>query len=128
MDSLPLELLDVIACAGGYRGLLCLRRFTDSLNISRRTDFMIGLGYSVKINREGIAWKHNGKYHRTDGPAIEYSDGTTYWHVRGKRHRIDGPAVEYPDGSKYWYVNGVYQHTVDEHVDIFRWAVTGVVD
>ena len=52
------------------------------------------------------AWFINGKLHREDGPAIEQADGSKHWWVDGKRHREDGPAVEYADGSKYWYVNG----------------------
>ena len=46
------------------------------------------------------------KLHRTDGPAIEYSDGTKEWWLDGKLHRTDGPAIEYSGGIKSWYVNG----------------------
>ena len=42
----------------------------------------------------------NGKLHRTDGPAIEYPDGSNYWYQNDRRHRTDGPAVIHPDGSK----------------------------
>ena len=45
--------------------------------------------------------------HRTDGPAVEYTDGSEEWYVNGKLHRTDGPAVECADGTKFWYVNGV---------------------
>jgi len=45
-------------------------------------------------------------YHRLDGPAVEYADGTKVWWVDGKRHRLDGPAVEWADGSKEWWVDG----------------------
>jgi hypothetical protein len=51
-------------------------------------------------------WYQNEVLHRTDGPAIEYSDGTKYWYQNGKRHRTDGPAVEWPNGTKYWYLHG----------------------
>ena len=50
-------------------------------------------------------WKLNGKYHRGDGPACEYADGTKFWCLKGKRHREDGPAIEWPDGDKAWYLN-----------------------
>lgn len=41
---------------------------------------------------DGIKYTHkfvirhlrNGKFHRTDGPAIEYADGTKYWYLNGK--------------------------------------------
>ncbi len=29
--------------------------------------------------------------------------GTKYWFKNGKLHREDGPACEYTDGSKYWW-------------------------
>ena len=33
--------------------------------------------------------------------------GTKNWRLSdGKRHREDGPAVEYSNGRKYWYLNG----------------------
>ena len=51
-------------------------------------------------------WYLNGKLHREDGPAIEYADGTTCWYLNGKLHREDGPAVEYPGGTKCWYLDG----------------------
>ena len=60
-----------------------------------------------------VRWKlKTGEYHRVDGPAIEWADGTKDWHLNGERHRVDGPAVEYTDGSKAWYLNGK-RHRVD---------------
>lgn len=47
-----------------------------------------------------------GKHHRLDGPAIEYSDGSKLWFQNGQRHRIDGPACEYANGDRTWFVNG----------------------
>ena len=35
-----------------------------------------------------------------------YTNGTKYWYLNGKYHREDGPAVEYADGDKSWYLNG----------------------
>ena len=32
--------------------------------------------------------------------------GTKRWYLNGKRHREDGPAIEYSDGRKLWYLNG----------------------
>ena len=29
-------------------------------------------------------------------------DGTMFWYQNGKFHRIDGPALEYTDGTKIW--------------------------
>ncbi len=52
-------------------------------------------------------YNKKGEYHRTDGPAVIWKDGTKIWFVNGKRHREDGPAVEYKNGDKWWYLNGV---------------------
>jgi len=52
------------------------------------------------------AWYLNRKYHREDGPAVEYANGTKYWYLNGKLHREDGPAIEWSDGLKQWYLKG----------------------
>lgn len=55
----------------------------------------------------------DGKYHREDGPAIEYDDGRKEWWLNGALHRIDGPVVEYDnDGGKQWWVHDVL-HRLD---------------
>jgi hypothetical protein len=51
-------------------------------------------------------WCRNGQCHREDGPAIEYSNGTKEWYRNGQHHREDGPAIEYSNGYKAWYRNG----------------------
>jgi hypothetical protein len=33
-------------------------------------------------------------------------DGNVSYKLNGKRHREDGPAVEWTNGSKEWYLNG----------------------
>lgn len=48
----------------------------------------------------------NGAYHREDGPAVVYPDGTQHWYRNGMFHRDDGPAVILPDGTQKWYRNG----------------------
>ena len=61
----------------------------------------------TKIDPDGSkCWYLDGKYHREDGPAIEYPNGTKYWYLNGKRHREDGPAIEWASGTKFWYLNG----------------------
>jgi len=61
----------------------------------------------VKVSPNGTkCWYLNGKYHREDGPAIEYTNGSKCWYLNGKRHREDGPAIEYANGTKKWYLNG----------------------
>jgi hypothetical protein len=62
----------------------------------------------MEINKWGNKfWKNSkGKYHRTDGLAVEWKNGGKEWWVEGKRHRTDGPAIEFSNGLKAWYVEG----------------------
>ena len=51
----------------------------------------------------------DGKWHRENGPAIEWADGGKFWYKHGKRHREDGPAYESVYGYKeYWLENIKY--------------------
>jgi len=65
-------------------------------------------GQMLKAENYGAGdkyWFLNGKYHREDGPAIEFANGSKHWYLNGKRHREDGPAIEYANGDKEWYLN-----------------------
>ena len=60
-----------------------------------------------KVNDNGTKrWYLNDKYHREDGPAVEWDDGDKVWRLNGELHREDGPAVECANGDKAWYLNG----------------------
>jgi|SRR5579859_4154648 len=60
-----------------------------------------------KTNEYGTKrWFLNGKLHREDGPAVEYTDGYKAWYLNDELHREDGPAVEFTDGYKDWYYHG----------------------
>ena len=48
----------------------------------------------------------NRKYHRLNGPAIEYVDGDSMWFKDGLFHRTNGPAIEWADNAKEWWVEG----------------------
>jgi hypothetical protein len=52
-------------------------------------------------------WNLNGEHHRTDGPAIIYTDGHKEWWLNGKRHREDGPAIEGLFGYKEYWLYGI---------------------
>ena len=82
---------------------------------------------SFKIGKS--YFNNNGKYHRTDGPAVEYANGIKEWYLNGKLHRTDGPAIERPDGTKYWYLNGKTHRTDGPAVEyangIKEWWVNG---
>jgi hypothetical protein len=60
-----------------------------------------------KFDSNGIYWCLNELYHRENGPAVEYVNGTKEWYLNGKLHREDGPAIDDADGNKYWFLNGL---------------------
>jgi len=45
-------------------------------------------------------------FHRIDGPAVEYIDGSYSWYRYGSLHRIGGPAYKSSFGDLFWYRNG----------------------
>ena len=49
----------------------------------------------MEIDRNGTKiWRNpKGHYHREDGPAVEYVDGSKEWFIEGKHHREGGPAI-----------------------------------
>ena len=49
----------------------------------------------------------NGKRHREDGPAVEYSNGRKEYYLNDKIHRENEPAIEYTNGDKIYYLNGL---------------------
>lgn len=57
------------------------------------------------INEYGtIRWLLNDKFHRENGPAVEFINGNKFWYINNLLHREDGPAVECGDGCReYWY-------------------------
>jgi hypothetical protein len=64
--------------------------------------------YCVRIFDDGMtAWQLNNEYHREDGPAIEYPNGSKYYYKYGKLHRDNGPAIIDHDGSQFYYREGV---------------------
>ena len=63
-------------------------------------------GPAVELSNGTKCWYLNGELHREDGPAVEYPNGYNAWYLNGQYHRLDGPAIEYSDGYKYWYLNG----------------------
>ena len=68
--------------------------------------------YKVRVyNDGGKEWYLNGKRHRTDGPAVECSNGYKAWWLNDKCHRTDGPAIESSNGSKEWYLDGKLHRT-----------------
>jgi len=72
---------------------------------------------TMTVDKDGTKiWRLNGKWHREDGPAVEYADGSKAWWLHDMRHREDGPAVEHADGYKSWYLNN------SRYEDVVAWA------
>ena len=63
--------------------------------------------YTVQIYERRTEWYLNGKLHRVEGPAIEWSNGDKEWYLNDKRHRVEGPAIEWSYGDKSWWLNGL---------------------
>jgi hypothetical protein len=58
----------------------------------------------------------NNKFHRTDGPAIEYVNGDKEWYINGMCHREDGPAVErYEDQIIGYWLNGNFYKNINSN-------------
>lgn len=60
-------------------------------------------------------WYLDNRLHRENAPAIEWSNGTRSWYISGKLHREDGPAVEYSNGDKEWYIKNIRYNTENEY-------------
>jgi hypothetical protein len=63
----------------------------ESINQQR-----ICLTWKVPVNHTGIgdyagsrAWFLNGKLHRENGPAVEWSNGAFNWHLNGKYYTFE---------------------------------------
>ena len=78
------------------------RCYFNNTNQLHRTD-----GPAIEYADGSKSWYQNGLLHRTDGPAIEWTCGRKEWYQNDKRHRIDGPAIIFEDGNNLWYINGV---------------------
>ena len=71
-------------------------------------DVFDALMFRIVVDEHGTRRYYNKDniLHRTNGPAVEYADGTKRWLQDGQYHRIDGPAMEYPTGDNRWFING----------------------
>lgn len=51
---------------------------------------------------------------------VEFGKGHTYWLLNRKFHRVDGPAIEYIDGHVAWFLNDE-QMTKKEYTERTRY-------
>lgn len=73
--------------------------------------------YRIDTSNFYISFSIDGKFHRTNGPAMIGESGYKAWLIHGKRHRENGPAVLFPGGIECWYLNGErieYPYTSNE--------------
>ncbi len=85
----------------------------------------------------------NGKLHREDGPAIDYSEKGPdaevkgFWYLNGLRHRTDGPAAvgTSKHDSKEWFLHGKmmsaeqhFESLTDEEKAVAIWKINEWVD
>lgn len=85
----------------------------------------------LKINDGDRYWcNEKNKLHRTNGPAIEYCDGSKHWYTNGLRHRVGGPAIELNNGDKYWFIKGkchrINGPSVEYANGLKEWFLNGV--
>ena len=89
--------------------------------------------YYVEVNDDGTYWYEwpgtDRRLHRTDGPAVEYSDGRREWRQHGILHRTDGPAVENANGYCAWWQNGHLHRTdgpaIEYAAGAYEWWFNG---
>ena len=74
--------------------------YRNEKNEWHRTD-----GPAIEYSNGDKEWLIHGVLHREDGPAVECANGTKAWYINGKQHRLDGPAVERPGGRNEWWIN-----------------------
>jgi hypothetical protein len=73
-------------------------------------------------------WYVNGKLHREDGPAAVWANGRKDWHLNGKLHRLDGPAVTYANGTKLWFLDDKRYDIFDDYVKAAKWTDEQIVE
>ena len=76
--------------------------------------------------RRGKYNRLKGIFHRTDGPAILYSNGSYEWRRNGIRHRVDGPACMFGGALEFkeWWLNGKY---ISDY-DVEKWLLENQID
>ena len=79
-----------------------------------------------EIDEDDTIRYYNDKdeWHRTNGPAAIYNNGTEIWYHRNIRHRLDGPAMVFPNVGEVWFINGK-EYTKEEfnaHPDVIAYA------
>lgn len=104
---------------GGVYDLTYDEWFSFDESLLHRSD-----GPAVEWSDGKKEWWVKGKLHRLEGPAVIESDDTKEWWVKGKRHRLDGPAIEMPDGLQMWYI---YDKQLNR-IEVEKWIKENNID
>lgn len=124
VEDIPFDMLFEICRLSESLALLTTSKALNTyLTTGVTLDFMVFLGYDVKISRTfwgdvALVWLRDGLFHRVRGPAIEYPTGEKFWYLHGKQHRENGPAAEFSTGEKHWYLHGLLHREDGPAVEI----------
>ncbi len=102
MDTLPIELIRLIASPAVPSLLLTCSHYLSLLTPCDRYDHMINIGYTIEVYADETFWEKNGLLHNQYGPAWIDNDAIEYY-IHGYAHRDDGPAVTFFNGNEEWY-------------------------
>ena len=82
------------------------------------------------VDKDGTIYYKNkkGQYHREDGPAVLYSNGTKVWSINGLIHREDGPAIEYPGGYSEYRLSNIRYTKEDWEEEIIKIKLKRIKD
>ena len=96
--------MDKICKIDGFSMRKIINKFKTICYYNENDEFHREDGPAIEYADGSKTWIKNGLYHREDGPAIECANNYKTWCKNGKLHREDGPAIEYVEGDKeYWY-------------------------
>ena len=126
MDSLPIELVTIIACDSFELFTTLLHVPTIGNRLCEQYPQMIARSKFISIWSGGYVTRTylNGRLHSIDDqPAIIniHECVCNYWYKYGKKHRGgDLPAYVNTDGSKAYYWNGLYHR--DDNLPAIEFA------
>ena len=89
--------------------------YVDENNLFHRYD-----GPAVIYDNGSVHYYKHGDLHREDGPAVILDSGRQEWYRDGKLHREDGPAIVTKELQK-WYRNGML-HNVNGPAVVFDYG------
>lgn len=146
LDGVPCtHLIDDLtrACAAGHPNLRF--RWTPETSLPPAAAAAVGDVESILVSAAGeqakvpdaqgvatrdangdVVYRHEGRPHRLDGPAVITATGFQGWFRYGRPHREDGPAELWPDGTRRWLRNGLLDRADGPAVEVGNGLYAGV--